>query len=270
MRQNRYIDQSQYETAASAPLGLMPSSSEATSSQYFLDIAADESQKHLDTRQEHNSANVYTTLDLRLQTAAEKAIHDGMESIDKLLKAKHKSGSPQVALIALDPHTGEVRALSGGRNYSASQLNHALAKRPPGSSFKPFVYAAAMNTAVVGGSQILTPASTVVDAPMTFQYDRRAYTPDNFQHQFHGTVTFRQALAKSMNVAAVQVAQKVGFDSVVALAKRAGMQEDIRPTPSVALGAYDVTPLEIAGAYTIFANGGTRVAPKFVWMVRDQ
>ena len=269
MRQNQYIDRSQYDAAANAPLGLMPPSGESGSSQYFLDIAADESQKHLDARQEHGSANVYTTLDLRLQNAAEKAIHDGMENIDKLLKAKHRSGAPQVALIALDPHTGEVRALCGGRNYSVSQLNHALAKRPPGSSFKPFVYAAAMNTAVVGGGEILTPASTVVDAPTTFQYDRRTYAPDNFHHQFHGTVTFRQALAKSMNVAAVQVAQKVGFDSVVALAKRAGMQEDIRPTPSVALGAYDVTPLEIASAYTIFANGGTRVAPGFVSMVRE-
>jgi penicillin-binding protein 1B len=270
MRQNRYIDQSQYETAANAPLSLVPPSSEATSSQYFLDIAADESQKHLDTRGEHGSASVYTTLDLRLQSAADKAIRDGMESVEKLLKAKHKTGVPQVALIALDPHTGEVKALSGGRNYSVSQLNHALAKRPPGSSFKPFVYAAAMNTAIVGGGEILTPASTVVDAPTTFQYDRRTYAPDNFQHQFHGTVTFRQALAKSMNVAAVQVAQKVGFASVVALAKRAGMQEDIRPTPSVALGAYDVTPLEIAGAYTIFANGGTKVSPIFVSTARDQ
>ena len=274
MLQNHYIERQQYEEAVRAPLNLAPKSS-GSSAQYFLDIAGDELQKHLDTREQHGAAIVSTTLDLRLQEAAEKAIGDGMQDIDRLLKAKHKgkgneAGQPQVALIALDPHTGEVKALCGGRNYSASQLNHALAKRPPGSSFKPFVYAAAMNTAFSGGGQILTPASTVVDAPTTFQFDRKTYAPDNFEHQFHGTVTFRQALAKSMNVAAVQVGQMVGYGAVVALAKRAGMQEDIRPTPSVALGAYDVTPLEIAGAYTIFANDGLRVSPTFISMARNQ
>ena len=274
MLQNRYINRGQYDEAVRSPLNLAPES-RGSSAQYFLDLAGDELQKHLDTREQHGAASVMTTLDLRLQEAADKAIADGMQNIDRLLKAKHgakrgEPGQPQVALIALDPHTGEIKALCGGRNYSASQLNHALAKRPPGSSFKPFVYAAAMNTAFSGGGPILTPASTVGDVPTTFIFDRKAYAPDNFEHQFHGTVTLRQALAKSMNVAAVQVAQKVGYSEVVALAKRAGMQEDIRPTPSVALGAYNVTPLEIAGAYTIFANDGLRVNPTLVSVARNQ
>jgi penicillin-binding protein 1B len=173
-------------------------------------------------------------------------------------------------LIALDPHTGEVRALCGGREYAASQFNRVLSKRPPGSVFKPFVYTTALNTAVAGGSQILTPASTVDDSPATFQFGNQTYSPSNFKGEFRGTVTLRQALAHSLNVATVKVGAMVGFNNVAAMARQAGLNEDIKGTPAVALGAYQVTPLEIAGAYTIFANEGLRVQPTFVAAIRDR
>src|SRR6202043_1239819 len=115
----------------------------------------------------------------------------------------------------------------GGREYAVSQFDRVLSKRPPGSAFKPFVYTAALNTAVVGGATIFTPASTVEDSPTTFEYDRQSYTPSNFNHEFRGTVTLREALAHSLNVATVKVGQMVGFDNVVALAHAAGMNEDI-------------------------------------------
>ena len=143
----------------------------------------------------------------------------------------------------------------GGRNYGISQLNHIMAKRQPGSIFKPFVYAAAMNTGVTAGAPvILTPASRVMDEPTTFWFDDKPYEPNNFTKKYLGEITLREALAHSINVPAVKVAEIVGYDKVVDLAKNAGMNLNVQPTPSVALGAYEVTPVEMAGAYTIFSN----------------
>jgi penicillin-binding protein 1B len=200
-----------------------------------------------------------------------------MELVDKQLgcgqaksKGKTRCGStpPQVSLVALDPHTGEVRALVGGRNYNASQLNHALSMRQPGSVFKPFVYAAALETAVAGGSSILTPASVMVDEPTTFYFNRQVYQPSNFHEHYMGPVTLRTALAHSLNIATVQLAQQVGYDRVLRMARRAGLNEAIKATPAMALGAYETTPLEIAGAYTVFANDGIRVTPTTISLVR--
>jgi penicillin-binding protein 1B len=265
MHQNRYISDGQYAEAVAAPLGLHASATELSEAQYFIDAAgkklAQESAEQGDRTNE-----VYTTLDLRLQRAAERAIADGMLLVDKQLAGRHGSQAasrPQVALIALNPHTGEIKVLSGGRNYAASQLDRVFAKRPPGSVFKPFVYTAALNTAISGSNPVLTPASTVDDSPATFDFGSQTYNPANFKHEFMGQVTLRQALAHSLNVATVKVAQMVGYQSVVALARQAGMNGDIQPTPAVALGAYQVTPFEIARAYTIFANGGTLVQPVF-------
>ena len=185
-------------------------------------------------------------------------------------KGKTTGARPQAALIALDPHTGEVRALCGGRDYDLSQFNRVLAKRPPGSVFKPFVYAAALNTAVIGGGQILTPVSTVDDSPATFQFGNQTYRPNNFRGDFRGTVTFRQALAHSLNVATVKVGEMVGFDTVAALARSAGLNDDIKGTPAIALGAYQATPFELARAYTVFANEGVRVQPVFVTAIESE
>ncbi len=272
MRNNKYITPEQFKEAVRAPLNLGRGTSQLAESQYFLDIASNQASQGLEERQPPGITSVYTTLDPRLQRAAEQAIADGMQLVDKALARRHAHRQrPQVALISIDPHTGEVKALCGGRDYATSQLNRILAKRPPGSVFKPFVYTAALNTGVKGGYQIFTPASTVVDAPTAFAFDdnRRTYTPANFKNQFRGTVTLRQALAHSLNNATVKVGEMVGFENVVALARQAGMNEDIRATPAVALGAYQVTPLEIAGAYTIFANEGVRIQPTFVSAIHD-
>jgi penicillin-binding protein 1B len=173
---------------------------------------------------------------------------------------KRTSRKAEAALIAIDPHTGEIKAVVGGRDYARSQLNRVLAKRPPGSVFKPFVYATAIDSAINGASQTFTPASMVDDSPQAFG----AYRPANFRNESFGNLTFRQALAKSDNVAAVKVAEMVGYGNVVAMARRAGLNGNIMPTPSVALGTYDVTPLEMAGAYTAFANGGVWIKPHII------
>ena len=276
MRQNDDIGDRDYGLAVESPLNLARGAIQSLDAPYFVDEVNEFLQSQFqDIDFQASSFRVYTTLDLDLQRAAAEAIREGMQSVDELIrKQKRFKGQPipeaQCALIALDPHTGEIKALSGGRNYGVSQLNHILAKRQPGSIFKPFVYTAALNTAIEGGSHILTAGTTVLDEPTTFWFDNKPYEPSNFKHEFHGTVTLRQALAKSMNVATVKVGEMVGFEAVVDLAKKAGLNYDIHPTPAVALGAYEVTPMEMAGAYTIFANQGVYVKPNFVSMVRAQ
>jgi penicillin-binding protein 1B len=224
---------------------------------------------------ESNAYRIYTTIDMRLQRAATEAVRLGMAGVDEQIRKQRRfknqtPPSPQVALVALDPHTGEVKAVVGGRNYGLSQLNHVLRQRQPGSIFKPFVYAAALNTGVEGGPQVLTASTTVMDEPTTFYYDNQEYSPKNFDKKFIGPVTLRYALAHSLNVPTVKVGEMTGFDAVVAMANRAGMNYRIRPTPAVALGAYDITPLEAAGAYTLFSNEGAYVKPSFLSLVRSQ
>jgi penicillin-binding protein 1B len=176
---------------------------------------------------------------------------------------------PQCALIALDPHTGEIKALVGGRNYGVSQLNRVNAERPTGSIFKPFVYATALNTAITPGSAVLTQSSIVRDEPTTWNIEGQPpYTPRNFERSFEGDMTYRYALAHSINVPAIKVAELAGFDKVADLAVRAGI-EGVKPTPSMAIGSYDATPLEMAGAYTVFANNGLRVQPTFLSRVNE-
>ena len=170
----------------------------------------------------------------------------------------------QVALVAMDPQTGEIRALVGGRNYGESQLNHALARRQPGSVFKPFVYAAAFNNTVLGNQPVVTPVTTVDDVPTTFEFDGKEYTPDNYSEEFYGTVTVRDALIHSLNVATVKVAELIGYQRVVDLARQMGLGSNIQATPAVALGAYEMTPIDVAAGYTAFATNGVRAEPLFL------
>jgi penicillin-binding protein 1B len=273
MLENSYINEREYAQAAASPLVIARSGTESTDAPYFVDLVNEWLQDEFaDHDFQTNSYRVYTTLDLNLQRDATEAVRVGMAEVEKLM-ARRRARNPklppvQVALVALDAQTGEIKALIGGRDYGESQLNRALAKRQPGSVFKPFVYAAALNTALTGGNEILTPASTILDQPTTFFYDGKPYQPSNFKDEFYGTVTLRNALAKSLNIPTVKLAESVGYRAVVELARRAGMNMDIRPTPAVALGAYEVTPIEIAGAYTTFTNRGVAVKPQWVKMIR--
>ncbi len=276
MRESDLIGEQEHAAAVTAPLGLAASASESADASYFVDLVNSQLQERF---QDHdfqaNSYRIYTTLDLNLQRAAAEAVEAGLRDVDDQLRRLGRTaarGWPgvQVALVALDATSGEVRALIGGRNYGASQLNRALAKRQPGSVFKPFVYAAALNTALEGGPRPITPISTVVDEPTTFWYDNKPYEPNNYKNEFHGVVTLRQALAKSMNIPTVKFAESVGYDRVVELARQAGLNMAIQPTPAVALGAYEVTPVEIAGAYTIFVNQGVFHRPSWIRLIRDQ
>jgi penicillin-binding protein 1B len=271
MRQNGYLTEQTWRAAVEAPVMVAPERPEFVESQFFLDLMNDELQSKLDEG-EKNTRYIYTSLDSDLQAAAQEAVRIGIQNVDQQLRKKKRQAlpqeQPQVALVALDPHTGEVRALVGGRDYGVSQFNHALAMRQPGSVFKPFVYAAALDTGIEGGPNIFTQASTLDDEPATFTYGNQVYTPNNFGGDFMGTVTLPTALAHSLNVATVELAQEVGYRKVADLARRSGLNDSVRATPAIALGAYEATPLEIAGAYTVFANQGVHLEPTTISLIR--
>jgi penicillin-binding protein 1B len=271
MYRNGYLNDAEYRTALSAPIGVRPHVIAGESGPYFVDLVNEEVEYKLDGAK-RAGRRVYTSLDSELQAAAEAAVRDGMRNVDRQLHARRGAaippGQPQVALIALDPRTGEVKALVGGRDYGISQLNHVIAMRQPGSAFKPFVYAAAINTAVEGGPNRFTPASIVSGEPQSFRSGGKDYQPHNFHNEGTGDVTLRYAFAHSLNIAAVNLAAEVGFDKVVQIARRVGLPDTIHPTPAVALGAYEATPLQVASAYTAFANEGVLTPAAMVSEVR--
>ena len=272
LAENRFITVQEARDAKRAPLHLVSGGIESSSAPYFVDMVKDHLLDHYSEAELlSQSFRVYTTLDPDLQHAASEAISIGVANVDKLLARRYaadrKKGQPaiaQVAMIVLDPHTGEIRAVIGGRDYGQSQLNHILARRQPGSVFKPFVYAAAFDNAAEDVMPIITPATTLEDEPTTFDFDGKEYTPNNYGENFHGSVTAREALTFSLNVATVKLAEMVGYGRVVQVARKLGLDDDIQATPAVALGAYDMTALEVAGGYTVFANGGVRADPLYI------
>jgi penicillin-binding protein 1B len=282
MLENKFISQEEVQDAKRAPLKIVRTSITGSEAPYFADMVKDHLlDKYSETELLSQNFRVYTTLDPALQRAAAAAVDAGMKNVDVLLAkrydkwrrelAKKGSNEPipqaQVALVALDPHTGEIKAVVGGRDYGQSQLNHALAHRQPGSVFKPFVYAAAFDNAVDGVQPVITPATTIDDEPTTFEYDGTEYTPNNYGEKFMGKVTAREALINSLNVATVKVAELIGYGRVVQIARQMGLGTNIRATPAVALGAYEMTPIDVAAGYTTFATVGTRAEPEFLHSV---
>lgn len=229
---------------------------------YFIDYVQRFAEERYGPRRMAAPQQLTTTLDARLQRAAYQAVTHQTEKLDKIFSSSIKKGQApeqvQGALIALDAHTGEVLAMVGGRSYDESQLNRATdAKRQPGSAFKPFVYATALS------SRSYTAASLISDTPQTFTYDggRSEYKPSNYHGGFtNRNVTLREALTRSLNVPAVSLAMSVGLNNVAEIAERCGLERP-RVYPSMALGTSEVSPLELASAYTAFANGGVAVRP---------
>ncbi len=263
MRQNAYITAAQFREASEAPVQTAPASAHPSDAPYFMDLLSTEIQNDFQDR-DQEARDVYTTLDPDLQRDATEAVRAGMDKVDRAIRRKTKSaGLPQVALVAIDPRTAVIRALVGGRDYLSSQLNRALAWRQPGSTFKPFVYAAALSTGLERGRTLFTPATVLDDEPTTFWFNNQPYTPSDFQHESFGEVNLRQALARSVNIISVKLAEQVGYGRVADLAHEAGL-ETVQATPSAALGAYDITPLDLAGAYTVFSNQGSYVKPSLI------
>lgn len=206
---------------------------------------------------------IYTSIDMDLQRAAYAALTKQLAALDKIEAKRAPPGTLQAALVAMNAKTGEIVAMVGGRDYSKSQLNRAAdALRQPGSVFKPFVYATALNTAYDPVPRVITPATTYMDEPKTFTFDNQEYSPGNFGESYsHEPVTLREGLVHSLNVVTVEVAMEVTIGRVMALAAKAGLPKPPRAYPAMALGTNEATPLQIASAYTSFANLGTRITP---------
>ena len=223
---------------------------------YFVDYISQELEDKYQAVAK-GAVDVYTTLDLHMQKIAQDALREGLVRVDELL-ARRKRQRAQAALIAIDPRTGEVLAFVGGRSYNQSQYNRVIAaKRQPGSVFKPFVYLAAFEHAYAESRGDVTPASLVMDEPTSFEFNQQTWNPGNYDGEYEGAITLRRALALSRNIATIKVAEAAGYDEVAALWRRVGAGTPPRPYPSIALGVFEATPFEIAGAYTIFPNGGT-------------
>jgi len=224
---------------------------------YFVDMVGQEiAEKFPGLTAQENSVDVHTTLDINLQRLALDAVRDGLVRVDEMLARRKRNGRAQAALIAVDPRTGDVLALVGGRSYNQSQYNRAMvARRQPGSVFKPFVYLAAFERAAEEGRTDLTPASLTNDSPEVFNFDGQTWEPRNYD-DYDGEITWRRALAMSRNLGTIHVGETVGFDKVADVWKRVGVGTPPKGFPAITLGVFELTPLEVSQAYTLFTNGG--------------
>ena len=283
MVETNAITPAQASAAKAEPLRLAPPNIDASEAPYFVDLVHDQLVQRIgDQDLSHQSLRIYTSLDPDLQRAASEAVGVGMRNVDEIVRRQHRTPKgekpgpityPQVALIAIEPHTGQILALVGGRNYGVSQLNHAVAQRPTGSIFKPFVYAAAYNSSVnglsLGDGGVFTALTKLNDEATTYtDASGNDYTPRNLISGYQGEVTAAYALAHSLNAATIELGQMVGFNNVAALARASGIT-NARGTPSVAIGTYNATPIDMAGAYSVFANNGVHLTPWMLASVRN-
>lgn len=258
MRDAGYLDEATFARAKQEPIQAAARALDFEAP-YFVDHVADELDRMLPgLTAGATSLDVYTTLDLNLQRAAQDAVGSGLASVDETMARRKRNVRPQAALVAIDPRTGEVLALVGGRSYNQSQFNRATgARRQPGSVFKPFVYLAAFDQAARDGRTDITPASLVLDEPTTWPSVEGDWAPSNYDNEYDGLITYRRALALSRNIAAIKVAEQAGFDTVARLWTRTGLgKTPLKGYPSIALGVFELTPMEVAEAFTSFATLG--------------
>ncbi len=282
MAEEEFVSADAAARASSEPIEVVQRALDAQAP-YFVDVVGQSlAEQFPGLSQGANRVEVFTTLDPHLQRLAQDALSDGLTAVDALLAKRKRSGRAQAALIAVDPRTGEVLALVGGRSYNQSQFNRVVAaQRQPGSVFKPFVYLAAFEMAAAENRADLTPATLVTDEPTMFlagggsappdtlaagamppttrggNESAAGWTPGNYENEYDGAITLRRALALSRNIATIKVAQQAGFNRVAALWDRMGVGTDAHGYPSITLGVFEASPYDIATAYTIFPNGGT-------------
>ncbi|MGE5849540.1 MAG: penicillin-binding protein 1A [Candidatus Methylomirabilota bacterium] len=268
MEKEKHISAAQAKAAIRQPITLKPIFQGRGIAPSFVDFIRNELEpRYGQVLLAKGGLRIYTTLNLKMQQTAMEVLHRGITEIEKTQTPQRKEAAPEApvlegALVALDPSTGEIRAMVGGRNYARSQWNRAVqARRQPGSAFKPFVYAAAFDRGY-------TPTSLLEDFPVSYSIRQNGkiveWSPENFDRQFRGEVTLRRALEESINVPTVRLLEAVGVDSVVFLAHRMGVVSELRREYGLALGVSEVSLLELTSAYGVFANRGIRVPPRGV------
>jgi penicillin-binding protein 1B len=257
MADEKYVTEDEATRASREPLQVVARSVD-NEAPYFVDmVASDVGKLFPGVTAQPGNVDVFTTLDLNLQRAALDAIRTGLANVDKLLARRKRKETAQAVLLAVDPRSGEILAMVGGRSYNQSQYNRTTeARRQPGSVFKPFVYLAAFEYAATEGLTDLTPASLTNDEPAIFTFDDQVWEPKNYE-DYDGEVTLRRALAMSRNLGTIRVGERIGFEKIATLWKRVGVGQTPRGYPSITLGVFELTPIEVAQAYTLFTNGGS-------------
>ncbi len=277
MQDQGFITPAQAASAKAARLTTSPNGGYSAYSPWFVNVVRVQALR-AGIPVNQGGYRIYTSLDPILQNAATSALLDGTAAVEAepgYAHPKYVAGATrqpgrtteylQGMVVALDPTSGDVRALVGGRDYNDSQFDRAVdGMRQPGSSFKPIVYAAAI-------ADSIRPNAMFADTALAITLPNRTiYRPENSDSEFLGTMTLREALTMSRNVVAVQIAMKLGMDSIANLAHRMGINSVIAPYPSSAIGASAVQPLDLVAAYTTFANLGTPMEPRFIYRVEDR
>jgi penicillin-binding protein 1B len=274
MAEQQFVSHEQAEAAMARPLSLAAVTLESGQDRYFLDELARQLPEVYDAELlAVEGLRIYSTLEPVIQRAAIDQLHGGLEALEKRLgvPAASEGEKPprlQGCLLAMRPQTGEILALVGGRDYAASQWNRCTqARRQVGSVFKPIVYAAAL---APQSGPVITLASRIDDAPIQIETRQGIWEPENYDKEFRGPVSVREALERSLNVPAARIGQMVGISRVVEMARRLGIESELPSVPSLALGTAEVSPLEVATVYATIANGGLRPTPRsFIGLLDD-
>lgn len=263
MHEQGMISEADFRAASELPIRLREGKYMGRTAPYYVDHVTDELLDHLpDAAFSAEGYAIETTIDLRAQALAERSLKEHLDLLQKESKVPL-----QGAVVMLEPRSGRILALVGGRDYGESQFNRATqARRQPGSVLKPLVILAALQEK----KSALSPTTLLKDEPLTLTVDGTTWSPQNNNKQFHGDVTLREVLEQSLNVPTVRLAQDIGIPRLIELLKRLGIRGQLKPHPSLALGAYEVTPLEVAGAFAALANGGRYHPPYAVKRVRDR
>jgi penicillin-binding protein 1A len=279
----KFINRGAYEQASEAPLGVTKTRYNAQEAPYYMEMV----RQYLDERYGSNQLyegglKVHISMDIDIQHAAEEALERRLTALEQrnqykktravLAKAggvpardKNQTQYLQGAIVSIEPSSGQILALVGGRDFNDSNFNRAVqAARQPGSAFKPFIYTAAIDNG-------FSPTDIILDTPVTFRGGNgQDWSPQNYDKKFRGPVTLRNALANSVNVPAAKLLQKLGTTVVTSYARRMGIRSRLSPDLSLALGTSEVNLLELVSSYGVFANQGVRVPPVYILKVEDK
>lgn len=259
MQSLKMISEEEFQKASNAPVKIKPCNAPERIS-YFIDLIQRITKDDLGSEKPyHGGYRYYTTMDPVFQALAEDAVSRGIGEIEA--QAFPANEKLQAALVAVDPLTGEMTAMVGGRNYQQAPFNRAVdAHRQSGSAFKPFVLLTALSLSLQG-KEDLTLSSFVSGKPISIQTPEGLWTPTNFENKKYGNITIRKAIEDSVNTATTRLASEIGFKKVFQTARLAGITSPLSPVPSMALGSFEVTPRELAYAYTTIASGGIHFEP---------
>jgi penicillin-binding protein 1B len=262
MKEQGRISEREYTEAMASPLTVTRFPKTSRSAPFFVDFVMQQLRAtYPETQLETEGLRIFTTLDTLMQRSAEQALDTGIGDLTKKYKYIRTADAPlEGVVVTIQPGSGYVKALVGGRNYGKTQFNRATqARRQPGSLFKPFVYITAMDPS--RGQDALTASTVLDDSPIAVPSGAAVWRPQNYDNRFHGRVTVREALAHSYNIPAVRAAINAGVPNIIRTANDIGVESKLQPYPSISLGSFEVTPMEIAYAYSVFANLGVKAEP---------